>query len=90
MSEIECVYGLHFSEIAERLRENFEFKDKSLGDLIDLLDDKYEGFKKELIDPETGGFTTRNQIMLTRKDESARPLFSPNDEILDGDLITFY
>jgi len=90
MSEIECVYGMHFSEIAEKLREKFEFKNKSVGELINLLDDKYEGFKKELIDPETGGFVTRNQIMLTRKDESARPLFSLDAEILDGDLLTFY
>jgi len=90
MPEIECVYGLHFSEIADKLREKLAFEGKSLGELIDFLNARYSGFKEELIDAQTGVFVTRNQIMLTRKDESARPLFTLDADIKDGDLLTFY
>jgi hypothetical protein len=90
MPEIECVYGLHFSEIAQKLRETFEFRGTSLGDLIDLLNERYHGFKEELIDPVTHGLVTRNQILVARKDESTRPLFSLDAKIMEGDLLTFY
>ena len=39
MSNIRCVYGLHFSEIAQKFREDLNFEGESLTDLIDLLDD---------------------------------------------------
>ena len=90
MSMIECVYGLHFSEIANNYREKLDFKGASLGELIDFLDERYHGFKEELIDLETGDLRTRNQTMLDRKDESARPLFLLDAEIKEGDMITFY
>jgi hypothetical protein len=90
MPEIECVYGLHFSEIAQKLRETFEFKGRSLGELIHFLDEKYRGFQEELIDPGTQGLLTRNQILVARRDESTRPLFSPDAEIMEGDSLTFY
>jgi len=90
MPKIECVYGLHFSEIAQKLRETFEFKGKSLGELINFLDQKYRGFKQELIDPVTNGLVTWNQILVVRGDESTRPLFSLDAEIMEGDFLTFY
>jgi len=90
MAKIECVYGLHFSEIAQRLRETFEFRGKSLGELVDFLDEKYHGFKEELIDPVTRGLVTRNQILVVRRGESTRPLFSLGDKIVEGDQLTFY
>ena len=90
MPEIECVYGLHFSEIAQRLRETLEFRGECLGELVDFLDEKYHGFKEELIDPATRGLGTRNQILVARKGESTRPLFSLDDKIVEGDQLTFY
>lgn len=90
MPKIECVYGLHFSEIAQKLRETFEFEGKSLGDLINVLDERYRGFKEELIDSGTHGLVTRNQILVVRGEESTRPLLSLDAEIMEGDFLTFY
>jgi hypothetical protein len=90
MPKIECVYGLHFSEIAQKLRETFEFKGKSLAELISFLDEEYRGFKEELIDSATQGLVTRNQILVVRGDESTRPLLSLDAEIMEGDFLTFY
>jgi hypothetical protein len=73
MPSVECVYGLHFNEMANKYKETFEF----------------EG-KEELVDPETGGLATTNQILIQRQEEKTHPLFSLDDEIRDGDILTFF
>ena len=89
MARIECVYGMHFSETAQKLRENLEFEGKSLFDLITYLDSKYDGFRKELIDSTTGELMTCNQVLVEREDENTHPL-SLDGEIREGDILTFF
>jgi hypothetical protein len=79
MPSVECVYGLHFNEMANKYKETFEFEGKA-----------YKGFKEELVDPETGGLATTNQILIQRQEEKTHPLFSLDDEIRDGDILTFF
>lgn len=90
MPNIECIYGLHFNEMANKYREFCEFEGNCLSDLIAFLDKTYGGFKEELIDPATGGLTTTNQILIQREEEVTHPFFSLDDEIRDGDILTFF
>lgn len=90
MPSVACVYGLHFNEMANKYKETFEFEGRVLSDLISALDKAYKGFKEELVDPETGGLATTNQILIQRHEEKTRPLFSLSDEIRDGDILTFF
>ena len=90
MPSVECVYGLHFNEMANKYKETFKFEGSALSDLISALDKAYKGFKEELVDPETGGLATTNQILIQRQEEKTHPLFSLDDEIRDGDILTFF
>ena len=90
MPNVECVYGLHFNEMANKYREALEFEGKCLSDLLAFLDKAYGGFKEELIDPATGGLATTNQILVERGEDKTRPLFSLDEEIRDGDILTFF
>jgi len=90
MPKIQCVYGLHFNELANKYRESIAFEGNCLSDLIDALDNDYTGFREELIDPATGGLMTRNQILIQREEERTRPLFSLDTEIRDEDILTFF
>lgn len=90
MPSVKCIYGLHFNEMANKYKETFEFKGSALSDLISALDKSYQGFKEELLNPETGALAPTNQILIQRDEEKTRPLFSLNDEIRDGDILTFF
>jgi len=90
MPKIQCVYGLHFNELANKYRESIAFEGNCLSDLIDALDKDYTGFREELIDPARGELSTRNQILIQREEEKTRPLFSLQAEIQDGDILTFF
>jgi hypothetical protein len=90
MPNINCVYGLHFSELALKFQENLSFEGSRLIELIELLEQKYPGFKMELIDSNTEQLHSYNQILLARIDEKTRPLFSIDSEIQDGDTLTIY
>jgi hypothetical protein len=90
MPNITCVYGFHIGEIAQKYGETVKCKEDRLSDLIDYLDTKYSGFKKELIDSATGGLATRNLIMVERGGENTHSLLSLAEEIRDGDILTFF
>jgi hypothetical protein len=42
---------MHFSELTQNYRDAFEPDGNCLSDLIEFLNKKYKGFKKELMDP---------------------------------------
>ena len=90
MPKIKCIYGLHFSELAIKFQENLSFEGVRLIELIDFLDQKYPGFKKELVDADKNQLNSFNQILLERSDEKTCPLFSLDAEIRDGDTLTIY
>ena len=90
MPTIDCVYGLHFSELAHKFQEHLEFEGECLNDLIDFLENKYNGFKKELIDSSSGKLATFNQILIERKEEKTCPLFSLDADIREGDILTIF
>lgn len=90
MPKITIVYGLHFNEMAGQYQESLDFEGGSLGDLISNLEERYGGFREELLDPERGGLRTTNQILLQREDAKTTPLFTLDAEIRDGDTLTFF
>ncbi len=90
MLKIKCNYGLHFSEIAKKFEETVELTGDSLNDLINLLEEKYGGFKQELVDAETGDLLTRNGILIEREGENTKGLHSPKAELRSGDVLTFF
>ena len=90
MPKIKCNYGLHFSEIAKKFEERVDLKGNRLSDLIDFLEEKYRGFKEELIDAETGDLLTRNGILIEREGENTKGLHSPRAELRSGDVLTFF
>ncbi|HUL31424.1 MAG TPA: hypothetical protein VLZ03_13315 [Thermodesulfobacteriota bacterium] len=90
MPKIKCNYGLHFSEIAKKFEETVDLKGNRLSDLIDFLEEKYRGFKDEVIDAETGDLLTRNGILIEREGENTKGLHSPRAELRSGDVLTFF
>ena len=90
MPKVKLIYGLFFSEMAGQYEGTLEFHGHTLADLISALDRAYGEFSDELIDPETGGLRTRNQIFLQRQGQKTRPFFSLDAEVHDDDTITFY
>ena len=90
MPTLKCNYGLHFTELAQKYRDTIEMKGTRLQDLINLLEEKYKGFKDELIDPATGKLATRNMILFEREKENTGVLFSLDSELRDGDILTFF
>ena len=90
MPKITIVYGLHFSEMAGQYQEDLEFGGTALKNLIGVLEEKYSGFNEELVDPETGGLRTNNQILLQREEAKTMPLFTLDAEIREGDTLTLF
>ena len=90
MPKLICNYGIHFTEMAQKYRDTIEMKGTRLHDLINLLDEKYKGFKKELIDPATGKLATKNMILVEREKENTGPMFSLDSELRDGDILTIF
>lgn len=90
MPKLDCNYWVHFTEISRKYRETVELNGDRLNDLINFLDEKYKGFKKELIDPATGKLGTRNVVLIERGEENIRSLFSLNAELREGDILTFF
>ncbi len=90
MPKVTIVYGLHFNEMAGQYQEDLEFEGAALKDLIGVLEEKYGGFKEELVDPEKRGLKTTNQILLQRDEAKTMPLFTLDAEIRDGDTLTFF
>ena len=90
MPKLICNYGIHFTEMAQKYRDTIEMKGTRLHDLINLLDEKYKGFKNELIDPATGKLATKNMILVEREKENTSPIFSLDSELRDGDILTIF
>jgi len=90
MPKLICNYGIHFTELAQKYMDTIEVKGTRLHDLINLLEEKYKGFKDELIDPATGKLATRNMILFEREKDNTAALFSLDAELRDGDILTFF
>ncbi len=90
MPKLKCNYGVHFTEITQKIRETIELRGNQLIDLINALEQKYKGFRVEFIDSSTGKLRTSNGIMLERENASTRGLTSLNAELRDGDILTFF
>ena len=90
MLRITCNYGLYFSELARKFQEAVELKGNLLEDLVYFLDERYCGFKNELIHPDTGELLTRSSVLIQRGEENTIPLKSLNSELRDGDILTFF
>jgi hypothetical protein len=65
-------------------------KGNLLKDLVHFLEERYGGFKKEMISPVTGALLTRNAILIQREEENTGVLFSLDSELRDGDILTFF
>jgi molybdopterin converting factor small subunit len=90
MVRVKCIYAAHMTEIAQTYEKQLEFNGTTLKDLIDVLNAEHEGFREELLDPETGEFGSRNVIFVQRGEANTRNLYSLGDEIQDGDILTFF
>lgn len=90
MPKVTCNYGVHFSELAGKLRETVELKGETLGDLIKLLDEKYEGFSLQIVNPKDGSLYTFNAILIERPGEATTGIFDLGAKLSEGDVLTFF
>lgn len=90
MPKLTCNYGVHFTEITQKYREAVEFQGNHLGDLIEFIDGKYEGFKPELVDSATGKLMTRNVVLIEREGENTHSVSNLETDLRERDILTFF
>ena len=83
-------YVGHIAVITGRVRESLSLDDvRNISDLLSKLDEKYPGIK-EVFMPPGGVFNSRTGIICRRAGQPSFGIIDENQEIQDGDVLTFW
>lgn len=83
-------YVGHIAVMTGKIREPLSLEDvRSISDLLFKLDEKYPGFR-EVFMPPGGVFNSRTGIICRRAGQPSFGIIDENQEIQDGDVLTFW
>jgi molybdopterin converting factor small subunit len=83
-------YVGHIAVMTGKIREAVDLEGvNTISDLLSKLDEKYSGLK-EVFMPPGGVFNSRTAIILRRGGQSSFSIINEEEEIKDGDVLTFW
>jgi len=83
-------YVGHIAVMTGKIREAISLEGvKTISDLISKLDEGYPGLK-EVFMPPGGVFNSRTAIILRRAGQGSFSIISEEEQIKDGDILTFW
>ena len=84
---VQVLYFAEFKEITKRAEENFELKDFTLNELINVLINKYKPLKSLIWDETTQNLNDEISVVINKNIKSRTNLLSTS--LNNGDTIAF-